>query len=289
MVETLFVVGAAMVFVLFLAWIPFSAYVHVEPGTALIVNKHSAVNVYFTTAVVLPVLHGSERMDISLKTLTIVRRGKDGVVCGDKLRADISARFTIRVNRTPSDVLRVAESVGCARAGDSAALEELFSATFIDAIETVAAQLDFEELSLQRQEFCERVVQVIGEDLHGFVLEDLSLDDLEQTPIEQLDPGNILDATGIKKIVEITERRALERHQLEADARKRRLEIDAGVADLERVKTDALARLRADTGGTLTESDLRERIAALIVEHYGPRIDLQQARALVESDAAPPT
>lgn len=289
MFETLVVLGAVVVLLVVPVVGMAMARVRVDSGWVLVVNKLSTIEVSFTSALVLPIVHRYERMDISLKTVTLDRRGSDGLVCGDKIRADVAAKFFVRVNKLPEDVLKVAQAIGCARAGDPAVLEELFVAKFAEALKTVAAQLDFEELHRNRDQFRDRVLEVIGEDLNGYVLDDLSIDHLEQTPIDQLDPGNILDAKGIKKVVETTERRKLERVQIEADARKRRLELEAAVADLERVKADALARLRADTGKTLSESDLREKITALLVEHYGPRIDADGARALVDADSAATT
>lgn len=39
---------------------------------------------------------------------------------------------------------------------------------------------------------------MIGDDLNGYVLEDVTIDYLEQTPKSSLDPNNILDAEDIK-------------------------------------------------------------------------------------------
>ena len=38
----------------------------------------------------------------------------------------------------------------------------------------------------------------IGKDLNGYALEDIAIDYLEQTPLETLDPNNVLDAEGIR-------------------------------------------------------------------------------------------
>ena len=45
---------------------------------------------------------------------------------------------------------------------------------------------------------------MIGSDLNGYVLEDVAIDYLEQTAKNSLDPSNILDAEGIRKITELT-------------------------------------------------------------------------------------
>ena len=57
-------------------------YIKVDQGKALIVNDMSATpKVYFTGAMVLPVIHKKEIMKISVITLEIDRRGKDGLIC----------------------------------------------------------------------------------------------------------------------------------------------------------------------------------------------------------------
>ena len=86
--------------------------------------------VTFTGGVVIPVLHRSEVMNISVKTVEIDRRGKEGLICKDNIRADIRVSFFVKVNKTQEDVLKVAQSIGCSRASDPKTLEELFVAKF---------------------------------------------------------------------------------------------------------------------------------------------------------------
>ena len=75
--------------------------------------------VTFTGAVVYPIINRAEIMDLSVKTIDIDRRGKEGLICNDNIRADIKVTFFVRVNKTVDDVLKVAQSIGCARASDA--------------------------------------------------------------------------------------------------------------------------------------------------------------------------
>ena len=119
-------------------------YRKIDQGQALIVNDLSTTpKVYFTGAMVLPVVHRSETMKISVITLELNRTGKEGLICRDNLRADISVAFYLRVNATAEDVLRVAKSVGVGRASDRAAVNELFNAKFSEALKTVGKKMDF--------------------------------------------------------------------------------------------------------------------------------------------------
>ena len=261
-----------------------TSVVRVDAGKALVVNRMGRTDVHFTNGLVLPIVHKGELLDISVKTIAISRRGKDGIVCRDNIRADLVMQFFVRVNRTHEDVLKVAQSIGCARAGDQATLEELFVAKFAEAIKTVAKQFDFAEIYRRRDEFRDRVIDVIGQDLAGYVLDDVALDYLEQTPLDALDPHNILDAEGIKKIVEITSEQRARQAEIEVVARQRRHDLEVLVAELEYRKADVLGRFKRDHGRELTDADLQAKIGALLVEHFGPRIDGKAAKALVEAD-----
>ncbi|RSM45402.1 hypothetical protein DMB66_50920, partial [Actinoplanes sp. ATCC 53533] len=115
----------------------------VEQGKALIVSKVRRVDVTFTGAVVLPVLHKAETMDISVKTIEISRTGREGLICQDNIRADIRITFFVRVNKTTEDVIKVAQAIGTTRASSETTLQELFSAKFSEALKTVGKQLDF--------------------------------------------------------------------------------------------------------------------------------------------------
>lgn len=268
----------------------------VEQGKALIVNTMKAEPVVtFTGKIVLPVVHKSEVMDISLKSIEVDRRGSDGLICKDNIRADIKVAFFVRVNKTTEDVLKVAQAIGCERASDQSTLEELFNAKFSEALKTVGKQLDFEELYQERDSFRDKIIQVIGKDLNGYVLEDAAIDYLEQTPLSSLDPNNILDAQGIRKITEltaeqhvltnnfqnqeklkitqqnVTTREAtldMERRQLDAEAKQKRearnvqdreqAEIEV-VASQERLRSEQ-ARIDADEQIAIREENKRREL-----------------------------
>lgn len=218
------VIAAAAMVVVILGVVIFvtRCFQSVAEGTALIVSSGGGPRVVFTRALVLPGIHTAQVLDLALHTLEISRcGGREGLGCRDNIRANVRAVFLIRVNRTHEDVLKVAQSVGCGRAGDPAALHELFDGKFTEALRTVACQLNFDELVRRRDEFKDQVIEVIGRDLNGFVLEDVAIESIEQTPIAELDPNNILDAEGIRKITEITMR-----EQVKANELKRLMETE---------------------------------------------------------------
>ena len=198
-------------------------YRQVEQGRALIVNTSGKEPVVaFTGGFVWPVINKAETMDLSVKTIEIDRRGKEGLICNDNIRADINVTFFVRVNKTREDVLKVAQSIGCVRASDHATLNELFTAKFAEALKTVGKHFNFEELYTKRDAFKDKIIEVIGQDLNGFILDDAAIDYLEQTPLEALDKDNIMDADGIRKITEITVQHNVQTNELR---QKERMEV----------------------------------------------------------------
>lgn len=239
-------VGILVVFLLGFMALVAKFYQKVDQGRAMIVNTMRAEpEVTFTGRLVIPILHRREVMDISLKTIEIERMGKEGLICKDNMRADIKVKFFVRVNKTREDVLRVAQGIGCERASNQATLEDLFSAKFSEALKTVGKAMDFVDLYEARDRFRDQIVRQIGDELSGYVLEDAAIDYLEQTPLEKLDPHNILDAQGIRKITELTAEQNIFTNELrrneEMRIKKKDVETAEAVLELERQKAHAEA------------------------------------------------
>ncbi|WP_446047631.1 flotillin family protein [Streptomyces olivaceus] len=273
--------AVCLLLVAFVLFVVSRLFRKVEQGKALIVSKMRKVDVTFTGQVVLPVLHKAEVMDISVKTIEITRAGKEGLICRDNIRADIRISFFVKVNKTVEDVVKVAQAVGTARASDRDTLQELFHAKFSEALKTVGKQLDFTDLYTKREELRYRIIEVIGVDLSGYHLEDAAIDYLEQTPLTQLDPANVLDAQGIRKITELTavehvrtnEARRTEEKEItrqNVDAREAVLELERRQADAEikqkREIDTTRAREEAETARVVEEERLRAQGAFLRTE-----------------------
>ena len=199
---------------------------------------------------VVPVLHKLEIMDITLKTIVISRTGKEGLVCKDNMRADIKVTFFVRVNQTHEDVKQVAQSIGCSRASNQEALELLFDAKFSEALKTVGKQFEFVSLYNSRDEFKREILNIIGTDLNGYVLDDCAIDYLEQTPIESMNENNILDAEGIKKIIDLTSQQKIQANHIQREKEKtitkQDVEARETVLELERQLAESEARQKKE-------------------------------------------
>ncbi|WP_369390716.1 flotillin family protein [Streptomyces sp. CG1] len=280
--EVLGVLVAVCLVVVLLALFGFSRlYRKVDQSQALIVSKTRRVDVSFTGQVVLPILHKAEVMDISVKTIEISRSGRDGLICRDNIRADIRILFFVKVNKTVPDVIKVAQTVGTERASHQDTLQELFHAKFSEALKTVGKQMDFTDLYTKREELRYHIIELIGIDLNGYHLEDAAIDYLEQTPLTQLDPANVLDAQGIRKITELTAVEHVRTNEAKRNEQKEitRQDVDAreAILELERRQKDAeikqkreietsRAREEAETARVVEEERLRAQGAFLRTE-----------------------
>lgn len=218
----------------------------VKKGTAVLVTGVGGTRVAFDGIMVYPILHRMEEMDISLKRIEIKRTADNGLICKDNIRADIEVAFFVRVNNEKQDVLKVAQSIGCERASSEVEIRNLFDAKFSEALKTVGKRFDFTELYQERDTFRDEIIKVIGTDLNGFVLDDCAIDYLEQTPVTSLNPDNILDAEGIKKITDLTAQQAKLSNSIQRDKEKviKQQDVEAreAILELERQQEEAEAK-----------------------------------------------
>jgi uncharacterized membrane protein YqiK len=253
-------------------------YRKVPQSQALIINKmNDRLDVTFTGATSLPIIHKAEVMDIGVRVIEVAKDGTDGLICRDNIRADIRVSFYIRVNPVKEDVLKVAKLLGVSNASNSEALYLLFSAKFAEALKTAGKQLDFVELYEKRDLFRANVIKVIGEDLNGFVLDDVAIEYCEQTPMSQLDPNNVLDAEGIRKITEITSVQAIETniHKREAEKQIKAKDVETQQALFEMERQEKSAEFRANREMATAKAREESQIATVEAEE---RLKAEQAR-----------
>lgn len=252
--NTLLVAGiVALVLAVGIALLILRCFRTVEQGTAIVRNGAGGTRVSFSRMIGIPIIHRTELMDISVKRIEIDRNGHDGLICRDNIRADIKVAFFVRVNKTPEDVEKVAQFLGCRRASDQLALVALFEPKFSEGLKSVGKQFDFVDLYSTREQFREEIKKVIGTDLNGYVLDDVAIDYLEQTSLDQLNPNNVLDAEGIKKITDLTAREQVLANQIRRDKEK-----------------------------TITKQDVEARETILTLQRQQAEAEEKQAREIAE-------
>src|SRR5688572_17463479 len=283
-------IGLALVILVFLGIVVMLCIRKIHPGKAGISVGLGGLRVAFDYMIRIPIVQNFEEMDISVKKLEIHRKGKDGLVCKDNIRADISVAFYIRVEATEESVTKVSQMLGVHRVSDMEQLRELFEAKFSEALKTAGKQMEFHELFTERIKFREQIQATIGKDLDGFFLQDVAIDYLEQTPLDQHDPNNVLDSEGIKKITEITQR---ERVLANEFTQRTQVQVEKENADADIAKREQKRRNEEDTAKQMRaiteikaneEAEARKVIEGRRQEVEGKRLEAEEAIRLRTED-----
>lgn len=266
-------------------------YKKIPQGKAIVRTGVGGSKVAFNKGMyVVPVFHKMEIMDISVKKIEIARMQHDGLICRDNIRADIKVAFFVRVNKSVDDVINVAQNLGCDRASDPETLKSIFESKFSEALKTVGKKFDFIELYEARREFRDEILNIIGTDLNGYILDDCAIDYLEQTELRFLSSDNILDSEGIKKITELTAKQNMSANLIRreeekvikkqnVEAREAILELDRQLAEKEERQKREIDNIKAREEAEITKVREEERLKAQTV-----RISTEEQLAIQEEN-----
>lgn len=271
------VLGISLLVIFGLIVMLISWYKKVPQGKAIIRTGVGGTKVAIENGIiVVPGIQMYEVMDLSVRTIEISRMKEDGLICKDNIRADTKVVFFVRINKEVADIKKVAQSIGCQRASDIATLRELFEAKFSEAIKTVGKRFDFVELYDSREKFNSEIQNAIGLNLNGYILEDASIDYLEQTDISYLKENNILDAEGIKKITELTAQQKVKANfirreeektitEQNAEAKEAILEYERQLIEKEERQKREVANIKAREAAEIAKISEEERLRAEMV------------------------
>lgn len=168
----------------------------------------------------LPVFHEVRKVNLSTVQLTVRRSGEDALITRDSLRVDATVDFYVSVEESDDGVAQAARTLGD-RTFDPDMLRELIEGKLVDALRAVAAEQDMMNLHENRQDFVQRVQEIVATDLskNGLQLESVSLTGLDQTSTENLNPNNMFNATALKLTAERVARETQARAEAEANAK----------------------------------------------------------------------
>lgn len=159
-------------------------------------------------ALVFPVLHQIIKVNMTTLKLPVERKQKQALITKDRLRVDVNAEFFVRVKPDAESISKAAQTLGH-KTTEPGELKALIEGKFIDALRSVAASMNMDELHEQRADFVQKVQGVVANDIlkNGLELEAVSLTGLDQTNKADLDPNNAFDAEGLTKLTQIIESR----------------------------------------------------------------------------------
>ncbi|MFQ5560425.1 MAG: flotillin family protein [Nitrospinota bacterium] len=200
-------------------------------------------------ALVLPVLHETIPVNMNTLRLEVKRSKQQALITKDRMRVDVDAEFYVRVKPTVEAIADAAQTLGM-RTMKPESLKELVEGKFVDALRSVAAEMEMEQLHEKRVDFVQKVQMAVSEDLlkNGLELESVSPTGLDQTSREFFNPQNAFDAQGLTKLTEQVEARNKQRNDIEQDTKIeiQMKNLEAERKNLELKKEEEYARLEQD-------------------------------------------
>jgi len=215
-------------------------------------------------AIVLPVLHEIIPVNMNTLRLEVRRAAEQALITRDRMRADVTAEFYVRVKPTVDAIANAAQTLGL-KTMNPQELKELVEGKFVDALRSVAAEMAMEELHEKRVDFVQKVQHVVSEDLlkNGLELESVSLTGLDQTAFEHFNPQNAFDAEGLTKLTQAIESRRKIRNDIEqeTDLAIKTKNLEAERAKLQISREEEYARLEQEREVSIRRASQMAEIA----------------------------
>ena len=169
-------------------------------------------------AFVLPIIHNITSVGMKTLCIEVQRNGNKSFITKNRMRAEVTAEFYVRVAPTNDSVSIAAQTLG-SRTLEPDSLKELVQGRFVDGLGVVAAKMSLDEIQENRSDYIKKVASHVEEAIKhtGLELETVSLTSLNQAPVSVFDPSNTFDAEGLTQITEFTQSRKKKRNDIEKD------------------------------------------------------------------------
>jgi uncharacterized membrane protein YqiK len=169
-------------------------------------------------AFVLPIIHNITSVGMKTLCIEVQRNGSKSFITKNRMRAEVTAEFYVRVAPTNDAVSIAAQTLGN-RTLEPDSLKELVQGRFVDGLGVVAAKMSLDEIQENRSDYIKKVASHVEEAIKhtGLELETVSLTSLNQAPVSVFDPSNTFDAEGLTQITEFTQSRKKKRNDIEKD------------------------------------------------------------------------
>tara|TARA_B100000965_G_scaffold39273_2_gene28900 strand:+ start:7014 stop:9002 length:1989 start_codon:yes stop_codon:yes gene_type:complete len=169
-------------------------------------------------AFVLPIIHNITSVGMKTLCIEVQRNGSKSFITKNRMRAEVTAEFYVRVAPTKDSVSIAAQTLGN-RTLEPDSLKDLVQGRFVDGLGVVAAKMSLDEIQENRSDYIKKVATHVEDAIKhtGLELETVSLTSLNQAPVSVFDPSNTFDAEGLTQITEFTQSRKKKRNDIEKD------------------------------------------------------------------------
>jgi flotillin len=244
----------------------------------------------------LPILHQVQRVTMAALSFRARRVGADALLTGDRLRADVEMAFELRVIPSREGVATAAQALGSRIARGGEAVEELFTAPIIAAMQNAAATRTLDQIHLDRASFAAEVAAEVAAHAEklGLTLIGTALVSVDQADFSRLNENNAFNAEGMRKLASLVAEQRKERVRIEVEAdlvvretqlaqTQRRLDIVRAEREAEIAQREHLRRLEAEAEST---SRIKAAVAERAAEEARITKEQEIKSAQVASDEA---
>jgi len=215
-------------------------------------------------ALIMPVFHEVSIVNMRTSKLEVKREKEQALITGDRMRVDVIAEFYVRVKPDSEAIAQAAQTLGN-RTTKASELKELIEGKFVDALRSVASEMEMFELHEKRSEFVQKVQNAVASDLakNGLELESVSLTGLDQTSKQYFNPDNAFDAQGLLELTESIEAKKKARNDIEQDTRVaiEKKNLEATQLSLELKKEEEYATLKQEQEVAIRRAELASNIS----------------------------
>lgn len=164
-----------------------SFYKKPKMGQAIIRTGMGGTQVAINQGImVVPVLQKMEVMNTAMTMIHTNFMDENALITKDHKKVNTKLSFVLRVNLEISDILIAAGTIGSERSFNGKALNKIFSGKFIETVKTVSKNLTFEEMQ-NHDNFKLRILQNLGLDLNGYIVDDCIIDYLKENKPQNTD------------------------------------------------------------------------------------------------------
>jgi len=161
-----------------------NTYKKVKQSEAIVVTGPRGTMVSFNGVIVIPVFDRYEKVDLTIKIIELEKTGRDFLLTRDNVPIDIKTSFFIAINKTTDDVKQAVTCIGADNSYNLDYLKNHFERQFKEALRMVVNSLPFNEIHKNLDRLKLEVLQMIGTELDGFALYNLTIDYLEKSEEE---------------------------------------------------------------------------------------------------------
>ncbi|MDD5323719.1 MAG: flotillin domain-containing protein [Polaromonas sp.] len=215
-------------------------------------------------ALVLPIVHDITEVSMNTLRIDVRRAGEKSLITRNRMRIEVSVEFFVRVIPSAEAVAAAARTLGN-RTLNPESLKDLVQGRFVDAMGSVAARMNMEEIHENRSDYIKGVKALVADSLtaNGLELEAVSLTSLDQTDMKLFNPSNAFDAEGLTRLTEEIETRKKKRNDIEQDTmiaiRKKNLESEKLALIID--KESEYARLSQESEVAMRRAQQKAEIA----------------------------